>query len=214
MDQIEPERVGSGSEGAGGIDAARAEPSARGVSDEVMPTLGGPAAARLRAMFDEHYDAVWRMLRRLGLDPASADDGAQQVYIVAARRLEDIEPGKERSFLFGTASRIASSLRQRRGRSREQRLDTDPPPASGGRSVSAEELIEQKRRRELLDAILDEMDDDLRIALVLAEIEGLGKKEIAVQLGVPEGTAASRVRRAREDFTARLGRVMAARRIR
>ncbi len=50
------------------------------------------------------------------------------------------------------------------------------------------------------------MEEDLRTVLVLAELEGYGKAEISEVLSIPEGTAASRLRRAREDFEARLRR--------
>ena len=46
------------------------------------------------------------------------------------------------------------------------------------------------------------MEDDLRTVFVLAEIEGQGKREIAEILGIPEGTAASRLRRALPCFSA------------
>jgi RNA polymerase sigma-70 factor, ECF subfamily len=174
--------------------------------------LNASDRARLRAFFDAHYDAVWRLLRRLGLDPASADDGAQQVFIVAAGRIVDIEAGKERSFLLASAARIASAARAKRGRAREDRLGTDPPPAGDeSGALSAEDLVDRKRMREALDGILDAMEDDLRVVLLLAEMEGLAKKDIATCLGIPEGTAASRLRRAREDFSARVARFSARR---
>ena len=64
---------------------------------------------RLRTIFDEHFDFVWRYIRRLGLMESDADDAAQQAFLVLARRLECIALGKERSFLCGTAVRVVSS---------------------------------------------------------------------------------------------------------
>ena len=58
-------------------------------------------------MFEAHYDIVFRLLRRMGLDPARAEDGAQQVFLVAAKRLPDVTDGKERAFLTGTAVNVA-----------------------------------------------------------------------------------------------------------
>jgi RNA polymerase sigma-70 factor (ECF subfamily) len=181
-----------------------------GDENEKVHALDAAGQARLRALFDAHYDAIWRMLRRLGLDPSSADDGAQQVFIVASRRLSDIEAGKERSFLYASAARIASRARSRARvvRSREDRFDTDRPAGPGDDPTSADVLVDRKRRRELLDSILAEMDEELRVVLVLAEIEDLSKRDIAACLGIPEGTAASRLRRAREDFNARLARAV------
>src|SRR5258706_514128 len=71
---------------------------------------------RIRALFELHYDFVWRSLRRLGVPTDAADDGAQEVFVVAARRIGDIILGAERSFLFGTAMRVASQARRARAR--------------------------------------------------------------------------------------------------
>jgi RNA polymerase sigma-70 factor (ECF subfamily) len=47
--------------------------------------------ADLRALFVDHFDFVWRSVRRLGVDAAAADDAAQEVFLVASRRLSEIE---------------------------------------------------------------------------------------------------------------------------
>src|SRR6187402_3726597 len=65
--------------------------------------------ARLERMFNEHHDFIWRLLRRLGLSTGGADDAAQHVFLVAAERIDDIKLGSERSYLFGTALRVARS---------------------------------------------------------------------------------------------------------
>lgn len=178
------------------------------------PSLAGRAAEdlseveqrrRFRALFDASYDFVYRVLRRCGLDAAAAEDGAQQVFLVALRRLDEIEPGKERSFLYGTAVWVAVRVRQQHARRRHharecQRVaEVDVAPA-------VDDLLDQKQRRELLDRVLSEMEEDLRVVIVLTEIEGLARRELARALAIPEGTVASRLRRAREDFHARLGR--------
>lgn len=50
---------------------------------------------RLRNLFHEHYASVWRLLRRFGVQSSLLDDAAQEVFWVSARRLADIEVGKE-----------------------------------------------------------------------------------------------------------------------
>jgi RNA polymerase sigma-70 factor, ECF subfamily len=152
---------------------------------------------RLKVMFEAHYDLVWRVLRRSGLSPSAADDGAQQVFMVATKRLSDIEPGKERAFLCAAALKVAPRLRTGR-----EEPTADLPEQAAARTP--EDAVELERRRRLLDEILSEMEADLRAVLVLTEIEGLTKREVAEALEIPEGTAASRLRRAREDFAARL----------
>lgn len=162
------------------------------------------AEVRLRAMLDEHFDFVWRSLRRLGLAAHLADDATQRVFMVASRRLADIEPGCERAFLFRTAVRVACSERRTLARRREV-LCEDPEPG-GVSAARPDELLDQRRARELLDRVLASLPIDLRTVLVLFEFEELSIDEIAATLGIPRGTAASRLRRAREEFSAALAR--------
>jgi RNA polymerase sigma-70 factor (ECF subfamily) len=61
----------------------------------------------------------------------------------------------------------------------------------------------------MLDDVLDALDDDLRVVFVLAELEELTAPEIAGLIGVPLGTVASRLRRAREEFNKSVKRLRA-----
>jgi RNA polymerase sigma-70 factor, ECF subfamily len=152
----------------------------------------------------DHFDFVWRVLRRLGLSPADAEDAAQRVMLAATARLSDIEAGRERAFLFRTASFIAS--RDRRGRRRRPEDSAADLDDMGHTGADPETLLVARRARERLDAVLERMPADLRAAFVLFEIEGMTKDEIAHALGIPAGTVASRLRRAREDFARRARR--------
>ena len=155
--------------------------------------------ARITAVVRTYHDFIWRLLRRLGIPEANVDDATQQVFCVAARRIDEIAPGSERSFLFGTAFRVASDDR-RSARYREQ------PDGELDRHVSPgpdpEDLVEKNRRRRLLDEILASMPIELRAILVLFELEQMTKSEVSELLGIPEGTAMSRLRRARKEFQA------------
>lgn len=67
---------------------------------------------------------------------------------------------------------------------------------------SPEEQVEQRQARALLDAVLDRMPLELRTIFVLFELEELELRDIAEVEGIPVGTASSRLRRAREEFSA------------
>jgi len=153
---------------------------------------------RLTEMFNEHFDFVWRSVRRLGVPDPAVDDAAQEVFVVASRRLAVIERGKEKSFLFGTAVRVASDARRARDRRREQGDDRLDQSRDGGPGV--DELVDRKRARELLDDIIAGLPDDTRPVFVLHELEGMTMAEIASCLELPAGTVASRLRRGRAAF--------------
>jgi len=164
-----------------------------------------PAAARLASnarvgdLVRTHHDFIWRLLRRLGVAECNTDDATQQVFCVAARRIGDVAPGSERSFLFGTAVRVAADTQ--RSHHRHEQLDGALDDHRGAQ-LNPEELLEIRRRRELLDQVLDALPLELRTVLVLFELEQLAKAEVAELLGIPQGTAVSRLRRAREEFKA------------
>lgn len=160
--------------------------------------VAADARSRLEVIFATHFDFIWRSLRRFGLSEDRADDAAQQVFMIASRKLDAIKEGSERSFLFGTAMRVASDIRKSAPVRREiAHADVGMDLEGGARP---DDLLEQRRARETLDKVLDEMDLDLRAVFVLFELEEMSTPEIASLLSIPHGTVASRLRRAREDF--------------
>jgi RNA polymerase sigma-70 factor, ECF subfamily len=119
--------------------------------------------------------------------------------LIASQRAADIASGSERAFVFRTVANLASKVHRSRRRHPEEPDDVEGELVDGG--LNPEELLEHRRAREALDGILKALSPDLRSAFVLFEIEGLSQPEIAAALGVPTGTVASRLRRAREEFT-------------
>ena len=153
---------------------------------------------RLRGLIEGHYDFVWRSLRRLGVRHADIDDGVQQVFLVASRKLAAIRPESERSFLYQTALRVAADSRRTRKRRREVTGDDAHEPVD--QAPGAEDLVDLQRARSALDRILDCMPLELRAVFTLFELDQLTLTQIAALLEVPRGTVASRLRRARVEF--------------
>jgi hypothetical protein len=58
---------------------------------------------RLRSLVERHFPFVRRTARRLGMRPADADDVTQGVFVVLARRLADVEAGRELRWLIESA---------------------------------------------------------------------------------------------------------------
>jgi len=158
--------------------------------------------ARLRWLVDEHIDFVARVLRNAGTPINEMDDEVQRTFITAARRLDDVRPGAERSFLLQTALHVAAHARRTAARRRE--VLSEEAPELIDPAQTPEQLADQKRARVLLDRVLDQMSTDLRTVFVLYEFEELSMAEIAEALSIPRGTVASRLRRARADFQERV----------
>jgi RNA polymerase sigma-70 factor (ECF subfamily) len=155
-----------------------------------------------------HFDVVWRALRRLGVSPDAVDDMAQQVFLVASRKVDVIEAGGERAYLLGIAVRVASDARRAQRRRREVPQEDDDRLEPSTSLPSVEELVDQKRARELLDQMLATMPEELRQVFVLFEIEGVPIAQIAETLEIPVGTVGSRIRRARELFQKKVRRAV------
>jgi RNA polymerase sigma-70 factor (ECF subfamily) len=165
---------------------------------------------RIRSLLVSHFDFVWRSLRRLGVQHTSVDDAAQEVFWIAARKLNRIQLGNERAYLFGIALRLASDARRSQARSR---ILTDHAlvEAAIDPEGDVEVLVDQKRARDLLDVVLESLPLELHAVLMLSEGEQLTMAEIASLLGIPLGTVASRLRRARQLFETKVELLLHAR---
>jgi RNA polymerase sigma-70 factor, ECF subfamily len=157
---------------------------------------------RYQVMVADHFSDVWRFLRHLGVAAHAVDDAAQDVFLIAWQRIDEIRQGSEHAFLFTTAYRRALSLRRRGYRESpdenvDDTLDASPTP---------EEQLDDKQACTLAFRLLRGLEEDLRTVFVLYELEGFTMQRIAELTSVPIGTVASRLRRARETFQARFDR--------
>ncbi len=151
---------------------------------------------RLRRIFDENHSMTWRLLRRFGVASERVEDAVQQVFLITAERLDDIQSGSERAFVYGVAVGVSRTLRRRYRRE----VLGDEPDQHVGTDPAAESLLDRKRLVEQCDRILDALPPELREVFVLHEIEGLTTAEAARILEIPAGTVSSRLRRARQLF--------------
>lgn len=164
------------------------------------PSLSASNAARIKSLVVDHHAFVWRSLVRLGVPRADAEDALQQVFMVTARKIDDVAVGSERAFLYGVSMRVASRTRRTHARRREV-VGDDACPERVDTADSADEMLDRARAKQLLEEILALMPLDLRSVFTLFELEQMTMIQIAALLDVPQGTVASRLRRAREVFT-------------
>ena len=193
--------VGGGSGGPAGQRGASETTGMGGSAGNRPVTL--ERHARIRALVEEHIVLVTRTLRKAGVPPADSDDEVQRTFIIAVRRLDDVQPGAERAFLCQVALNLAWHARRSHARRREIPSDQVPEPVET--CATPEELIERMQIRQHLDAIVDRMDESLRAVFKLFVIDELNLGEIAELLSIPRGTVASRLRRAREQLRRHVG---------
>ena len=157
-----------------------------------------------RAFYDEHVALVWRTLFRLGTARADLPDAVQEVFMVAFRKLPEFEGrSKPSTWLVGICYRVVSDrrrmahVRREIGHEGAMLLQRDERPGP-------DEMAERRERVELLDELLAELRPEQREVFVMFELAELSGKEIAAIVGAPLKTVFSRLRLAREAFSAAL----------
>ena len=175
-----------------------------------IPLMPPTPLPSFEAIYEEHFDFVWRTLFHLGVPRSSLDDAVQDVFVVVHRRLGDFEARSTlRTWIFGIARRV---VRDHRESTRERPAESAPEPASD-ESGSPFELVARAQAARALTALLARLDDEKREAFVLAEIEELPVPEVAEALGINLNTAYARVRAARLALERELTRLHAKERL-
>lgn len=139
---------------------------------------------------------VPQTLRYLGVPEDLVLDSAQDVLVVALRRLDDFEGRSTlKTWLYGICIRVAQEQRRKVRSRREVLVDALPEVTSAADQESAVQKAEWRRQ---LNAVLDTLNHEQREAFVLFEIQRLSMKEVAEALGCPLKTAYFRHQAARE----------------
>jgi RNA polymerase sigma factor (sigma-70 family) len=148
--------------------------------------------AALAALIMRHGPMVWGVCHRL-LNQHDAEDAFQATFLVLVRKAASIVP-RERvaNWLYGVAHQTALQARRTaaRRRAREKQVTEMPEPA-----VTQED--QWRELQKLLDEELSRLPDKYRGVVVMCDLEGETRSEAARHLGLPEGTVASRLARAR-----------------
>ena len=143
-------------------------------------------------------------------DSGAAEDVAQEAFVRAWRGLGRFRGESSfKTWLYRIATNVARTHLERRGRQVRivsGSLDDELRSAPGGDVASGAPDAEASLvTRETIDRALAELPEELRLALVLRDVEGLEYKEIAAVTGAPIGTVESRIFRARRRLRTLLG---------
>jgi RNA polymerase sigma factor (sigma-70 family) len=149
-----------------------------------------------------HGPMVLSVCRRVLRDSHDADDAFQATFVVLLRKAATLRRRELlANWLYGVAYRTAleAKVGAYRRRRKEKEAAAMPKP-----NASADDAWLDLQP--LLDHELNRLPDKYRIPIVLCELEGRSRKEAARMLGIAEGTLSSRLARARQRLTTRLGR--------
>jgi RNA polymerase sigma factor (sigma-70 family) len=149
--------------------------------------------AALAALVCRHAPMVWGVCRRVLCNYHDAEDAFQATFLVLVRKAASVASRELlANWLYGVAYQTALNARATatKRKARERQVTEMPEPA-----VNEQELW--RDLQPLLDEELSRLPDKYRAVIVLRELEGKTRKEAARQLGVPEGTIAGWMARAR-----------------
>lgn len=176
------------------------------------PAYSPDEVARFEALVAQYGRHVYAVAYRMAGNEADAKDLAQEALVRVWRALHRIDPGAPlEGWLYRIVSNLYIDLLRRRPKARVQSLDepiaTDagamarerPDPAADVEQTVLGATVD----RRIQDALLG-LPVDLRMVVVLADIEGYAYEEIASMIGVPLGTVKSRLHRARRALRDRL----------
>jgi RNA polymerase sigma-70 factor (ECF subfamily) len=152
----------------------------------------------LAAIYDQHAGLVYGLARRVARDEQLARDVTQEVftYLWEMPDRVDLTRGSLRTYLALLAHRRAvDEVRRHEARFRAETASA-LPESEDGPEMGVVEAATQDSRKKHLTALLDMLSAEQRRAVQLAYYDGLTYVQVAKALGIPEGTAKTRLRSA------------------
>jgi len=147
----------------------------------------------LRDVYDQYASFVYGLAARVIGDARAAEDVSQDVFLALWERPAAFDPdrGSLRTFLGTVAHRRAVDyVRREEARRRRALREAGQAPTTPDVEEMATAILTAERVR----AALDQLPDDQRRAVQLAYFGGRTYRQVADELGIPEGTAKSRLR--------------------
>lgn len=168
----------------------------------------------MEELLTRHQPRIHAVCRRIIGTEADAADATQEAMIAVVRGLARFD-GRSAvgTWVYRIATNAALDELRRRNRrphlTREHDLGDDHlGEVTGAHRLSddgASGRVEQVADRMVLDAALQQLPEEFRVAVVLRDLADLDYAEIGAILGIPPGTVRSRISRGRSALAASLG---------
>jgi len=157
--------------------------------------------AAFEALVRRHGPMVLGVCQRILRNQADAEDAFQATFLVLVRKASSVRPrGMVGNWLYGVAHNTARNAKAMNLRRRQKEREAGARPKQAAPEEAWEEL------QTLLDQELPALPDKYRAPIVLCDLEGKPIREVARQLGWPQGTVATRLARGRALLAKRLAR--------
>jgi RNA polymerase sigma-70 factor, ECF subfamily len=176
--------------------AQRSQVEAPQADADLPPTL------EFGAIYQRWFSEVSRWVRVMGGPQAEREDLAQDVFVIAHRRLPDFDGHNVPGWLYQITRHRVRDFRRLNWVKRllsggvlflEHLSNDGPSPADS---------FETREKQALLEQLLGELNESERTALLLHEIDGYTAQQIAQIQGVRLNTVSTRIHRARKKLKA------------
>jgi RNA polymerase sigma-70 factor (ECF subfamily) len=150
------------------------------------------------------YNMTLRMVSR----PDDAADITQEAFLRAWEKIRTLREAPFKSWLFQIAANLCYD-HFRRGKRygvmpEEDQASNQTSNILGIATPDPQQRAEANERTRLVRDSIQALDHDMRIAIILRDVNGMAYDEIAAVLRVPLGTVKSRIARARAQVQERL----------
>ncbi|QDE67003.1 MULTISPECIES: RNA polymerase sigma factor [Myxococcus] len=166
--------------------------------------VSGDAAARenvMRHLYEALSGKLYVLCHGITRDPSDAQDAVQETFLSIQRALPQFRGDAQLStWAYRIAVRAAVAAKARRERHRGDAVDIEMADPR----ARIEETFETRERKRRLEVAMRTLSLEHRTVLSLFAVEGLSHAQIASVLGIPEGTAWSRLHLARKRLAAAL----------
>jgi len=183
-------------------------PGAHASDAELMRQVAGGSEEALGLLHRRFARLVFGLAIQT-LDRAAAEDIAQEVFLSVWRNAATFDPerGSVRAWVLQIAHfRILNELRRR---SRQPAIEPDPTghvlASLPARDPGPAEAAAEEHLRGTLHSAVDELPPPQREAIRLAFLDDLTHDQVAAELGLPLGTAKTRIRSGLQKLRDRLG---------
>ena len=150
-------------------------------------------------MLDDLYSKkIFNMSYQFAGSFQEAEDLTQDIFIKLHRALSKYDFGKNFTAWFLTLAKNHLIDEYRRTKwEKRQRNDFDEHIPSAAAADNPERGLAEEENRRMLWQGMNDLPNEMRVAIILKEIQGKTYEEVAEILGLPVGTVKSRINRGR-----------------